>query len=250
MSLKAVLFDFKSVIINHEQIHSQLIDEILIQENLQPQKLGEHQALSRRSDRTYLQELLSSRGRVVSQEYVNKLLHQKAQAYVQQLENIPELPLYPGVLNFINQVRSLSISPDDCQTVKLALISGAIRQEIELVLERALLSEYFSVMIADDDLSATQSQPDAYLLAVERLNQLYPDFHLQPAECLAIEGTPVGVAAAKQAHIQVLGVAHNYPFHMLQRRCNWTVDYLYDLELERVQEVFLQKDIKLTAPGC
>jgi hypothetical protein len=30
----------------------------------------------------------------------------------------------------------------------------------------------------------------------------------------------------------------------MQRQANWTVDYLIDLELERVQEVYLQKDLK------
>ena len=40
MSLKAVLFDFNGVIINDERIHLQLIDEILIAENLQPQKVS------------------------------------------------------------------------------------------------------------------------------------------------------------------------------------------------------------------
>jgi len=35
-----------------------------------------------------------------------------------------------------------------------------------------------------------------------------------------------------------VGVANTYPFHMMQRQANWTVDYLSDLELDRVQEVF------------
>ena len=50
--------------------------------------------------------------------------------------------------------------------------------------------------------------------------------------------------------MQVVGVANTYPFHMLQRCCNWTVDYLTDLELERVQEVFLQKESQPTATEC
>jgi beta-phosphoglucomutase len=61
---------------------------------------------------------------------------------------------------------------------------------------------------------------------------------LQPNECLAIEDTFVGIEAAKQAGIPVVGVAHTYPFHMLQRCTNWTVDYLYQLEVDRILEVF------------
>jgi len=36
--------------------------------------------------------------------------------------------------------------------------------------------------------------------------------------------------------MQVVGVANTYPFHMLQRQANWTVDYLQELELERVKQ--------------
>ncbi len=37
---------------------------------------------------------------------------------------------------------------------------------------------------------------------------------------------------------------------MLQRQANWTVDYLTDLELERVQEVYSQRQCQPTAGEC
>ncbi|WYL97566.1 MAG: HAD family phosphatase [Gloeotrichia echinulata IR180] len=239
MSLKAVLFDFNGVIINDERIHLQLIDEILIQENLQPQKDSERQACLGRSDRACFQELLANRGRVLSEDSLTQLLNRKAQAYVLELAKIEKLPLYPGLEDLIFQVRS--------QNLKLGLVSGAIGKEIELVLERAKLAEYFTVIVAGDDITTSKPDPTGYLLAVERLNQKYPDLDLQPQECLAIEDTPAGIAAGKRAGMQVVGVANTYPFHMLQRCCNWTVDYLSDLELERVQEIYSQKELQSAA---
>ncbi|MEA5581291.1 HAD family phosphatase [Nodularia harveyana UHCC-0300] len=250
MSLKAVLFDFNGVIINDERIHLQLIDEILIAENLQPQKASERQAGLGQSDRAYFQDLFHHRGRLVTQEYLTKLLHRKAEAYVEEMAKIAKLPLYPGVEDLIYQLRSLKITPDSPETVKLALVSGAIRPEIELILERAKLTPYFPVIVAGDDITTSKPQPDGYLLAVDRLNQAYPDLDLKPQECLAIEDTPVGIEAARQAQMQVVGVANTYPFHMLQRCCNWTVDYLIELELERVQEIYSQKEMKLAVPEC
>jgi hypothetical protein len=50
--------------------------------------------------------------------------------------------------------------------------------------------------------------------------------------------------------MQVVGVANTYPFHMLQRQANWTVDYLVDLELERVYEVYSRRDGQPTLPKC
>ncbi|WP_016951017.1 HAD family phosphatase [Anabaena sp. PCC 7108] len=242
MSLKAVLFDFNGVIIKDEPIHLKLIDEILVQENLQPQKVHELQASLGRSDRACFQDLLKNRGRVITEEYLIQLLTRKAQAYVLELEKLEKLPLYPGIDDLIFQVRS--------HNLKLGLVSGALRQEIELVLERGKLAEYFEIIVAGDDTNTSKPQPEGYLLAVERFNQEFVELDLQPQDCLAIEDTPVGIQAAKRAHMQVVGVANTYPFHMLQRQANWTVDYLTDLELERVKEVFLQKDIKSAVPEC
>ncbi|MBD2435445.1 HAD family phosphatase [Nostoc sp. FACHB-110] len=250
MSLKAVLFDFNGVIINDERIHLRLIDEILVQENLQPQKVQERQRSLGRSDRACFQELLKNRGRVVTDEYLNQLLNRKAEAYVLELEKLEKLPIYPGVEDLIYQVRSRSVSGGDSLNCNLGLVSGALRKEIELVLNRAKLATYFTVIVAGDDITTSKPQPDGYLLAVERFNQTYPELNLQPQECLAIEDTPAGIQAAKQAQMQVVGVANTYPFHMLQRCCNWTVDYLTDLELERVQNVFSGGEGQPTVSEC
>ncbi len=48
-----------------------------------------------------------------------------------------------------------------------------------------------------DDITTSKPEPDGYLLAVKCLNKEYPELNLQPQECLAIEDTPAGIAAAK-----------------------------------------------------
>ena len=234
MSLKAVLFDFNGVIINDESIHEELIKQILIEENLTLKKGELNQVCLGRSDRSCVRSLLASRGRVVSEDYLTVLLNRKAAMYALEVEKIEKLPLYAGLDDLIFQVRS--------RNLKLGLVSDAIRKEISVVLERAKLAEYFQVIVAGDDIATSKPEPDGYLLAVERLNQYIPDLNLQPFECLVIEDTPAGIQAGKRAGMQVLGVANTYPFHMLQRCCNWTVDYLTDLELERVEEVFLHHE--------
>ncbi|WP_448562269.1 HAD family hydrolase [Trichothermofontia sp.] len=229
MVLKAVLFDFNGVIINDESLHEQLIDQILLEENLRP-KPGEFRQLCLgRSDRACLREILAQRGRVVSESYLDKLIQRKSQAYQQLIAGLERLPLYPGLDDLIFRLRSAQL--------KLAIVSGALRQEIEWVLRQANLLAPFPVIVAGDDYRASKPEPDGYLLAVARLNEYYPGLNLRPDECLAIEDTPAGIQAAKRAGIPVVGVAHTYPFHMLQRQANWTIDYLNDLELERVQAV-------------
>jgi HAD superfamily hydrolase (TIGR01509 family) len=242
MTLKAVLFDFNGVVINDEPIHQQLIEQILVEENLRPLSEEFRQVCLGRSDRVCLTQLLNRRGRVVSESYLVHLMQRKAQAYQQQLEKIEKLPLYPGLEDLVFQVRS--------QKLKLAVVSGAMHSEIELVLNRANLAPHFPVIVAGDDITTSKPEPDGYLLAVERLNSQYPDLQLQPGECLAIEDTPAGIQAAKRAGMQVVGVAITYPFQMMQRQANWAVDYLCDLELERVQQVFSKANPQPAIAEC
>lgn len=230
MVLKAVLFDFNGVIINDEPLHQKLIEQLLIEENLRPKPEEFREVCLGRSDRACLTELWARRGRIVSEDYLNGLIVRKAQAYAQQLAQLDKIPSYPGLTDLIFRVRSTQLS--------MAVVSGAIRSEIELVLDRLNLANAFSVIVAGDEITVSKPDPTGYLLAVDRLNQLQPNLKLKPSECLAIEDTFAGIRAAKAAGMPVVGVANSYPFHMMQRVSNWAVDYLSDLELDRVQQVF------------
>lgn len=230
MSLKAVLFDFNGVIIDDEPIHHQLLQEVLVEENLRVDLEEIHQVCLGKSDRVGLRELLERKGRVVSDEYILKLMARKSQAYQEKIAATPKLPIYPDAEQLIFQLRVAKMP--------LAVVSGAVRVEIETVLTQANLRNAFSLWVGGDDITVSKPDPDGYLLAVERFNQLDPNLQLKPEECLVIEDTRAGIQAAKAAGMPVVGVAHTYPFHMLHRLADWTVDYLGELELDRIQQAF------------
>ncbi len=229
MVLKAVLFNFNGVIIKDESIHRESIDEILLAENLSPQ--GKKSKVSvASSDKSCLKELLKLRGRAVTDEYLDKLIAKKATAYRQKLEQLEILPIYPDVVQFIEQMFNNSC--------KLAVVTGAIGSEVELGLKQGRIGLYFDTIVSGDDISQNKPDPQGYLLAIDSLNKLYPDLNLLPSECLAIEDTFAGLQASKSAGIQAVAIAHTYPFHMLQRRANWTIDRFADLEFDRIDKFF------------
>jgi beta-phosphoglucomutase len=235
--LKAVLFDFNGVIIKDEAIHRELNDELLLAENLPPQGKEFWKVCVGRSDRAGLKELLKLRGRFVTDEYLDKLISKKAIAYRQKLEQLETLPIYPDVVPFIEQMFNSGY--------KLAIVTGAIRTQVELVVQQARIGMFFDTIVAGDEISQSKPDPAGYLLAIDRLNKLYPDLNLLPAECLAIEDTFAGIDAVKAAGIQAVAIAHTYPFHMLQRRGNWTIDTFADLELDRVNKYFESGESKV-----
>ena len=184
----------------------------------------------RRSDRACLAELLKLRGRFVTDEYLDKLVAKKSIAYQQRLAQLETLPIYPHVVEFIKQMRD--------RGYQLAVVTGAIRSEVELVLQQAGIDRYFEAIVAGDEISHSKPDPEGYLLAIDLLNKLYPDLNLLPSECIAIEDTFAGLQAVKAAGIQAVAIAHTYPFHMLQRQANWTIDTFADLEFDRLDSLF------------
>ena len=198
--LKAVLFDFNGVIVNDESIHEKLIDQLLIEESLRPKPGEFRQVCLGRSDRACIRDLFGNRGRVLTDPALDALIARKAKAYQQELETLEKIPSYPGLQDLIFNVCASQL--------KLAVVSGALRSEIAFVLERLSLQDSFAVIVAGDDGVPSKPEPDGYLLAVAQLNQKFPDLHLQPHECLAIEDTFAGLASAKKAGIPVVGVAN------------------------------------------
>lgn len=222
MSLKAVFLDFSGVIINDEAINQELIAEILLGENLRADDDEYTQYCRGRSDRSCLKDILANRGRILTNEYLDKLLKTKALGYRQKVEALPEI-VYPSTLpTFLTRLKE--------QDIAIALVTGATRSEVEYILAKIELASYFDLLVTGDDLDASKPDPAPYLLALSQLN-------LNPQECLAIENNPVGITAAKEAKVQVVGISNLYPLHMLQRQANWTVDDFLDIELDRIDRV-------------
>ncbi|MBC6418971.1 MAG: HAD family phosphatase [Prochloron sp. SP5CPC1] len=230
MTLKAILFDFNGVIINDESIHRQLVTEILERENISTDKGEYRETCLGKSDRLCLRDILALHGRFVQENYLNQLIEAKNRAYRERLAALETLPIYPGVEAFLEKIREQGLS--------MGVVTGALRSEVELVLDRAQITPYFNTIVAGDEVQESKPEPQGYLLAVERLYGQNTYLQIRPGDCLAIEDSYPGIEAAKRAGMQVVGVANTYPFHMIQRRADWSVDYLSDLELDRVEQVF------------
>lgn len=222
MGLKAVFLDFSGVIIDDDEINQELVTEIMLSENLRADESEYTKYCRGRSDRAGLKDLLKGRGRILPDSYLDKLIKTKTQGYRQKINQLQELPLSPYLVEFLVQLKE--------QNIAIGLVSGAIRSEIEYILQKVELAKYFDLIVSGDDLEQSKPEPEPYLLALSQLN-------LQASECLAIEDNPVGIKAAKQAQIQVVGISYLYPLHMLQRQANWTVDNFLEIELERVDQI-------------
>ncbi|MDP3952441.1 HAD family phosphatase [Microbacterium sp.] len=87
--------------------------------------------------------------------------------------------------------------------VPLALVTMSYRDYADEILA-ALPPGTFDVTVTGDEVARGKPSPDAYLRAAELLG-------VDPAECVAVEDSPVGLAAARAAGAVAIGVPHDVP---------------------------------------
>jgi beta-phosphoglucomutase family hydrolase len=94
-----------------------------------------------------------------------------------------------GINEFLERYRELP----------MAVGSNAELENIDFVLDRFNLRQYFKVVVNGYQVTHAKPAPDIYLKAAERLE-------IQPAHCIVFEDSPVGIAAAHAAGMRVVGI--------------------------------------------
>lgn len=232
MVLKALLLDFNGIVIKDTGLKERLIDEILISENLRPNPEEYVDMCAERSDRACLDRLLSRRGRVTTPEFLDELMAKLTANYLQQLADVARLPIYPGLEDLLYQAKVAAFP--------VALVTSAAQPEVDWVLDKAKLADSFAVKVTAQDLTLEEEKPSprGYEIAIARLNEKFPNLAVDHRNCLAVEAWYPGIAAAKQAGIPVVGVAHCHPYRMIQRRANWVVDYLNEIDFDWIGSAY------------
>ena len=127
--LKAIFFGFHGVIINDDDVHPQLIAQLLLAENLRFDLDEYREMYLGQSDRARLTAILQTRGRFVRDEYLDALLRKKSEGYGEWLRSQSKLALYAGLDDLLYRIRSKQYAT--------AIVTGAQRTDVEQVLATA-----------------------------------------------------------------------------------------------------------------
>ena len=87
--------------------------------------------------------------------------------------------------------------------IKTALVTTASRAGAWAVLEHHGVGILFDEVVTGDDVTEHKPSPEAYILAARRLG-------LAPGQCLIIEDSPVGIAAAQASGSPFLVIRHDW----------------------------------------
>lgn len=194
MKFKGIIFDLDGTLVDSEPLHMEAWLNVLAQKGL---KFDEHwfEQWIGKSDRILAESVIE--GHVI-QATVEELQENKRTTYHQMAAERAEL--FPEVERYLNHFR---------QYLKLGIATNSSKDDAAAVFSRLPLTGFVSAVVTADDVPKLKPAPDMYLLAAERIG-------LNTAEGLAIEDSPAGLQAAKEAGLFTLGVTNSHPAENLK----------------------------------
>ena len=223
--LRAVIFDFDGVITDSEVLHFRAFNEVL----------GRYDAAITMTDyyRHYLGlsdfdlfTLLADEGLMrIETCQIENLVKQKNRIFEKLAKT--EGRIIEGVRDFLQMLRA--------NNIPMAICSGALLAEIELILEDAKLRSFFETIVSAEQVKKGKPNPEGFLLTLERLNKKRQDT-ISAGQCVVIEDSRWGLAAAKAAGMHTVAVTNSYEAEQLAM-AEKIVAHLNQLNISELQDL-------------
>ncbi|HYR23702.1 MAG TPA: HAD family phosphatase [Chthoniobacterales bacterium] len=119
------------------------------------------------------EEMMKRRGEIATEYFANRV------------------GLFPSTKDVLNELREMKL--------RLAVATSSVSASARPFLDRYQLTRFFDVIITGDEIERGKPDPDIYLRAAEQLG-------VPTNDCLVIEDSLSGIAAAKAANIRVAAI--------------------------------------------
>lgn len=197
--IKAILMDFNGVIIDDEPIQMQAYKEVLAPEGVEVTEESYLDSLGM-DEAAFVKNAFAIRGKKCSEKRMHELIKAKQAVWREKIEK--ELPLFDGIDGFVEKMS---------REFALGIVSMAPREEIDLVLDKAALGQYFSIIVSAEAVQKCKPDPECFRLGFERIDAVRTargHLPMTHGECLVIEDSPPGVEGARKAGLPALGVTN------------------------------------------
>jgi beta-phosphoglucomutase len=199
--LYAIVFDFDGVLADSEPLHFEAFRRVLsahgvglTREEYDARYLGYDDAGAFRA-------ILQDRGQPAESAAIEALVAEKLQVFEAVVggRNV----LFPGASECVRRLGA---------RLPLAIASGALSQDIDLILSGTGLRDAFDVVVGAEQTARSKPWPDPYALAVRRLQERgrVPDGDAVAGGCVAIEDSRWGIQSAKAAGLRCIAVTTSY----------------------------------------
>jgi beta-phosphoglucomutase len=185
--IKAILFDLDGVLVNMPEGHYEALNRALGYFGAKIEKTEHLNYFNGLPTRKKLEEL-EKQGRLPTglREFINEI----KQKYTKEI--IPKycVPDYLKII-LLKHLKEKGF--------KLACCSNSIKETLHLMLKSAQILNFFDLIVGNDEISIPKPNPEIYFKTFEALN-------LKPEECIILEDSKYGIAAAKASGANVFEI--------------------------------------------
>ncbi len=230
--LEAVLFDFNGVLVDDEHLHHAAFNEVLAPHGVRMSDEDYAERYLGFDDRGAFRAVFADHGREADEALVQALIREKSGAYARRAEK--ELRIFPGAAALVRAC---------AERVPVAIVSGALRGEIEPALDAMGVRSLVRFIVAAEDVKACKPNPEGYTKALALLRDGPPEAtgRFPAKRVVVVEDSTAGVVSGLVAGMPVAAVAHSYAAGVLEAAGA-------SLVRERIAELTL-KDLTSLATG-
>jgi len=221
----ATLFDFNGVLVDDEHVHLEAFRDAIRPLGFEITEKEYWQEYLGYDDVGAFEAILKKEGREVTREIVMKLVEDKRPLYMKRARG--SLKTFEGARSLIQE--RAKIGP-------VAIVSGALTDEIELGLDTLGVRELVPKIISAEDTTISKPDPQGYQMGIEWLR---PQIGKKAERALVIEDSLDGIVSAKAAGLPVVAVAHSYSLAELKNsEADLVLGHLRDLSEAYLLELY------------
>ncbi|HZD41814.1 MAG TPA: HAD family phosphatase, partial [Terriglobales bacterium] len=204
--LRAVIFDFNGIIVDDEPVHFELFQRVLREQGISLTREDYYGRYLGFDDRGAFSAAYREHQRALDDRELTRLIDLKARYYKEMIQT--KLRVFPGVK---------ALAAELSKEFPLAIASGALKGEIEMLLAAIGLRDYFRVIVSAEDVTAGKPDPEIFLKALAELNaRVGCTRPIIPNECIVIEDSREGIHGACRAGMPCLAVTNSHPRDQLK----------------------------------
>jgi HAD superfamily hydrolase (TIGR01509 family) len=207
------VFDFDGVLADSEPLHLRVYQEILEPHGIHLDEPTYRAKYLGFDDEGAFQQIAADNNLLLGDEEIEMLITQKSRRF-QHIVSSGDV-LYPAAASCVRRLAA---------AWPIGIASGALREEIELMLRGAGLLDAFRFIVSAGETEHTKPAPDPFLRAAELHG-------VPPAACVAIEDSHWGLLSARAAGMRTIAITHTYPRESLTE-ADIVVDSLDEITVE------------------